>query len=54
MSSNLISTLFYGSESFMADLSEADESMITGGAGGTSGNTDTNSNGTSPSPDDKT
>ncbi len=54
MSSNLISTLFSGSESFMTDLSEADESMISGGYGGTSGDTDTNSKGTSPSPGDDT
>lgn len=47
MSSHLISTLFYGSESFMADLSEVDESMITGGAGGSSGSSKTNSKGTS-------
>jgi hypothetical protein len=52
MSSNLISTLFSGSESFMADLSEADESMISGGYGGTSGVSATNSVGTSPSPTD--
>jgi hypothetical protein len=51
MSSNLISTLFSGSESFMADLSQEDESMITGGYGGTSGVSATNSANTSPSPD---